>query len=172
MTSSSNTDNLPEGQWYFGVNWVADGWEMSIDAFAGNYTGSNNFIVPSSIPDPGFINATLANLIPTNNSALVGVGGALSPNITSNILGGDFTPTKQYINGIQNRSSWGVGSDIGALSSGSTGGGRVTTGTQSGISSSTGTQSTGGVSTSTTESESSDSIILSISVTTLFILVF
>lgn len=163
MTASSNTDNQAEGQWIFGVNWVPDDWSMSIDTFRGNTTGTNNFIVaPANNGDPGFFNVTQANLVPRNNSALVGVGAPLSPAITSNILGGDFTPNMQYVpgGGYTSRSSWGAGSDIGALWAGTVTSTFVTTGRAASTSSGFGTGSDGTSTGSTTsEMESSASVI-------------
>ncbi len=71
----------------------------------------------------GFVNATGLDFVPNNSSQLYGVGGSLSSSITSNLLGGDFTPNQQFHFpvGTVPRTIYGLGSDLGAFSAGTNG---------------------------------------------------
>jgi hypothetical protein len=102
----------------FGTNWISPGYAMT----AASTTGTAGIVSPAG-NDPGFVSVagTDFHLSGTTSSAY-GVGAALSPDVTSNPLGLDLTPTRQYAfphvlptPQTQARPLSGVGSDLGAF---------------------------------------------------------
>ena len=99
----------------FGVNWVSPGWTVH----GASAAGTANLISPSD-NNPGFVNGALdVHLAP--GSSAIGKAGAPAPEVTSNYLGGNFTPTLQYVDPAkaQNRTSI---ADLGAYQAGTVSG--------------------------------------------------
>jgi len=100
----------------FGVNWVSPGvtnWQKS---GPGTVTGTGNLVSPAN-NDPGYLNIASGDLHLMAGSSAAGIGGALAPAVTSNLLGLDLTPTRQWAGNQTTapRASSGPGSDLGAF---------------------------------------------------------
>jgi hypothetical protein len=102
----------------FGVNWVSPSWTSGGTAEATGTAG----IIPASGNTPGFVDLAAGDVRLVAGAAPVGQGAALSPDVTSNVLGLDLSPTRQYVlphtlptPTLAPRAQSGAGSDLGAL---------------------------------------------------------
>jgi hypothetical protein len=105
------------GNWDFGVNWISPTWSFT----GSSSTGSASVISPA-VNDPGFLDLAGKDFRLAEGSSSGGIGGALAPAVTSNNLGIDLTPTKQYVlpdatltPKMVPRAHSGTGSDLGAF---------------------------------------------------------
>jgi hypothetical protein len=97
-----------------GVNWVSPGWGLWRSG-AANATGTASLLSPAGNV-PGFVSVSARDLHLAAGSSALGVGGPLAPEVTSNLLGLDLTPTRQYAADLKGepRAKSGAGSDLGA----------------------------------------------------------
>lgn len=77
----------------FGRNWVSAGWTLGT---TGTVVGVANLVVPA-VNDPKFVDAASGELHLVAGSTAIAAGGALAPQVTSNALGLDLSPTRQYV---------------------------------------------------------------------------
>jgi hypothetical protein len=75
----------------FGANWVSPGWTVGT---AGGATGTASIVSPAA-NDPGFVSLSTNDYRLTATSSAHGLGGALAPEVTSNVLGLDLRPSPQ-----------------------------------------------------------------------------
>jgi hypothetical protein len=98
----------------FGVNWVSPGYVSNGHVV----NGLANLLSPTG-NDPGFTNGPGQDFTLKAGSSAVGIGSALAPEVTSNPLGLDLTPTMQLDpvtrQGRIPRAQSGAGSDAGAF---------------------------------------------------------
>lgn len=102
-----------------GVNWISPGWSglrSGAPHSSGSVTGAADAVSPAG-NDPGFIDAVSHDFHLEATSSAARIGGALGPEVTSNPLDLDLTPTQQYApdHGVVPRAQSGVGSDVGAF---------------------------------------------------------
>jgi hypothetical protein len=98
-------------------NWISPGFATcSWAACTGSITGLNTSTAPTN-NDPGFVNIGAYDAHLTAGSSARGIGAALAPEVTNNLLGLDLTPNKQYVYHLQYaaRLIAGAGADAGAL---------------------------------------------------------
>ena len=98
----------------FGVNWISPGYSSNghtVNGLANLFSPTNN--------NPGFTNSAGQDFTLSAGSSAVGIGLALAPEVTSNALGLDLTPTMQLDpvtkRGRIPRAQSGAGSDAGAF---------------------------------------------------------
>lgn len=100
----------------FGVNWVTSpGWALWEVAGSGTATGQGDIIDGGGV-DP-FVDVAAGDYHLAAGSSPLGVAGALSPAVTDNTHGRDYTPLYQYLapQMVEPRAQSGVGSDVGAF---------------------------------------------------------
>ena len=97
----------------FGANWVSPGWTTH----GGTVTGTSSIISPPN-NDPGFVSVANNDFHLVSGSSAAANGGALAPEVLSNTLGLNLSPTQQYVYHTQvtaRPSNGGPGSALGAL---------------------------------------------------------
>jgi hypothetical protein len=97
----------------FGKNWVSPGWTVGAN---GIVTGTGNIVSPAS-NNPGFVNAAGDDFHLSSGASVLGIGGTLASEVTTNALSQDLTPVLQYVyhQQVGPRATSGLGSDLGAL---------------------------------------------------------
>jgi hypothetical protein len=100
------------------VNWVSPGWTNDKTA---ELTGTAKLVSPTA-NNPGFVDLAHGDFRLAAAASPLGIGAALPAEVTNNSLGGDFTPTMQYVlphttptPTLAPRSMSGAGSDAGAF---------------------------------------------------------
>ena len=105
------------GNWDFGANWVSPTWSFR----GSSVTGTASVVSPAD-NNVGFESLSTKDYRLAAGSSALSLGAALAPAATSNYLGLDLTPTKQYVfphatptPKVEDRAQSGVGSDLGAF---------------------------------------------------------